>query len=128
MSSAITNDKMDSETQMNVNDLPLEFKVCIKSVWSVVLQLKMRTYRGITVQQSPLHFLQRKFPSTYLKHTKKNLMELRRKNVCTLYEYNKCLTIYQCSSNHTCFELKIFIIIYFTSALFYFFIKSTSVL
>lgn len=31
MSSAITYDKMDSETQMNVNDLPLEFKVCIKS-------------------------------------------------------------------------------------------------
>ena len=27
MSSA-TNDKMDSEAQMNVNDLPLEFKVC----------------------------------------------------------------------------------------------------
>lgn len=128
MSSAITNDKMDSETQMNVNDLPLEFKVCIKSVWSVVLQLKKRTYCGITVQQSPLHFLQQKFPSTYLKHTKKNL-ELRRENVCTLYEYNKCLSIYQCSSNHTCFELKIFIIIYFTSAFFcFFFIKSTSVL
>lgn len=45
MSSAITNDKMDSETQMNVNDLPLEFKVCIKS--HLVSSIAIKTNKNL---------------------------------------------------------------------------------
>lgn len=59
---ASVNDKMESETQMNVHDLPLEFKVRINCVWSVGLQLNI----GTTVHQS--HHTNTSFTPNYHQH------------------------------------------------------------